>query len=89
MPSINTLAVNLSISESRSHRQELANQILSQVELFQEKLPIEKHLKRCLVDVVQKCVINPMSKSREDLFQLAALFQEKLESNELNPDVAA
>ena len=77
-PNINTLATNLLISESKDHRKNLAERIVSLLESSKDVSPIEKHLKSSFFSVIEKCVENPHCKSRDDFFQLAELYNEKL-----------
>jgi hypothetical protein len=87
--SLSTLAINLLISERIGHRKILADKMVELLEKSNDTSAIEKHLKDSFLSVITKCVENPNCKSRDDFFQLAQFYNEKLNGIQPGSSIAA
>ena len=86
---ITTLAINLLISERIGHRNNLADRIIEIVSGSEDNSAIEKQLKNSFMGVIAKCVENPNCKSRDDFYQLAEFYHQKLNGGQSASSAAA
>jgi hypothetical protein len=75
---ITTLALNLLISERLTHRGIFAKRITELVKDTNDVSGKEKLLKNNFLSIMEKCVENPNFEYRDLFYQLAQVYNEKL-----------
>jgi hypothetical protein len=86
---ITTLAINLLIAGRLEYRQTLSDKIMVLLQQCDGISESEKELKSYFLVLVNQCVEDPTSESRNDFYQLAEFFNTKINGKQAKVAIAA
>lgn len=75
---ITTVAINLLIAGRLGFRETLADRIMVLLQQCEDNTFMEKELKNTFLMLMNKCVENPNCNSRDDFYQLAEFYNQKI-----------